>query len=84
MKEKVNLKHEYKKLVRSGDSSKAQKVLEKIWKLCGIVKNTITPKKYTKEELESKSFFELRKIGYKVGTKGRGKEELVKEILELQ
>jgi hypothetical protein len=42
------------------------------------------PKKYTKEELKEKSFSELREIGYKLGTKGRAKKELIKEILELQ
>ena len=41
-------------------------------------------KKYNREELESKSFSQLRKIGNKVGTKGRSKEELIREILELQ
>lgn len=40
--------------------------------------------KFTKEQLESFSFKRLRAIGKKVGTKGRGKKELVKEILELQ
>jgi len=40
-------------------------------------------KAYTLEELEKLSFKELRKIGYNLGTKGRSKKELIKEILEL-
>ena len=39
---------------------------------------------YTKKELEKKTFSQLREIGYRLGTKGRSSEELVKEILELQ
>ena len=94
MREKVELKHKYKQLVRSGKQEESDRILEQIWKLCGINKTipkagTTTKKvqvegKYTKEDLGKLSFSELRAIGYKFGTKGRGKAELVKEILELQ
>ena len=87
MGEKVELKHKYKQLIRSGNQDKADRVLEKIWKLCGI--NKTIPRlqvksKYTKEELEKLSFKQLRVIGYKVGTKDRSKKNLIKEIIELQ
>lgn len=87
VREKVKLKKEYKRLVRAGDSN-ADKILEKIWIMSGSKKRlgstTSKPTKYTEEDLEKMSFSELRKVGYSVGTEGRGKEELVREILELQ
>ena len=94
MREKQALKQKYKQLVRSGKQEEADRTLEQIWKLCESNKTIpragkTVPKveakgKYTKEDLEKLSFSELRVIGYKFGTKGRGKSELVKEILELQ
>jgi hypothetical protein len=48
------------------------------------IEDTEESKKYNREELEMKSFSQLRKIGNTVGTKGRSKEELIGEILELQ
>ncbi len=45
----------------------------------------ITDKKtYTKDELEDKDFKELKEIGNSMGTTGRGKNELINEILEIQ
>ena len=40
--------------------------------------------KLTKKELEAMTFSELRKLGYKVGTKDRSKKNIIKEILKLQ
>ena len=76
-------------LVRAGEAEKSDRMLEKIWAMCGINKkipsNKVEAKtKYTEAELEKKSFAELRDIGYKFGTKGRSSKELIKEILELQ
>jgi len=97
MREKVRLKTEYKQLVRAGNLQKAQKVLERIWNLCGIKKTIdskdiatkenkrVTPKKkYSKKELEKLSFKELKKIGYSLGTTDRSKKNLIKEILQRQ
>ena len=85
VRKKVELKQERKRLVRAGKFAEADKKLEEYWSLCGSKKKVSDPpKKYTKAELEAKSFSELRKIGYRVGTKGRGHAELVREILELQ
>jgi len=88
MREKIELKQKYKVLIRSGEQDEADRVLENIWKLCG--NNKTIPRlvkkkdKYTKEDLVKLSFKELRRIGYSVGTKGRGSAELILEILELQ
>lgn len=83
--EKVRLKLEYKQLVRNGKTTEAHRVLEKIWKLCGItIPKGYKKKKYTKEELENLSFKELKKIGAVVGTTDRSKKNLIKEILSLQ
>ncbi len=92
MREKVDLKRKYKLLIRAGKQDDADRVLEKIWKLCGSNKTIprlrtvpeVEAKKYTKEDLEKLSFSELRVIGYKTGTKGRGSAELIREILALQ
>jgi len=97
MREKVKLKTEYKQLVRAGNIEKANRVLERIWELCGINKKIypsepmkkrnkkLTPKKkYSRKELEKLSFKELKKIGYSLGTTDRSKKALIKEILALQ
>jgi len=41
-------------------------------------------KSFTEEELEGKTFKELKAIGNAMGTTGRGKQELINEILEIQ
>lgn len=88
MGKKVELKHQYKKLIKAGKQEEADSVLKKIWKLCGM--NKTIPKievksgKYIKEELEELSFKELKVIGTKFGTTDRSKKNLIKEILELQ
>ena len=85
MREKSKLKSEYKDLVRSGNLDKAQKVLEKVWALCGIFKNKKSVLvKYSKENLKTMSFKELKIVGAKFGTTDRSKKNLIKEILELQ
>jgi hypothetical protein len=38
MREKAKLKREYKQLVRAGKTKEANKILEKVWELCGITK----------------------------------------------
>lgn len=40
--------------------------------------------KYTKEELEDKTFTELKKIGKKFNVTDRSKTKIIKEILEAQ
>ena len=41
-------------------------------------------KVYTEVELEDMNFKKLKKLGNSMGTTGRGKQELIKEILEIQ
>ena len=89
MREKSKLKSEYKQLVRARNLEKAQRVLEKVWELCGIVKykkaKVISKsKKYSRKDLEKLSFKQLKAIGSKFGTTDRSKKNLIKEILELQ
>jgi hypothetical protein len=42
------------------------------------------PKKYSADDLQALSFATLRELAGTMGIKGRGKEELVREILEAQ
>ncbi len=44
----------------------------------------INGKKLTEEELEDMSFKQLKVLGNSLGTTGRGKQELIDEILEIQ
>jgi len=67
VRKKVELKKRRKELVRAGKIAESDKILEQYWGIDSIKKVSIH--KYTREELESKDFKSLRKIGYRVGTK---------------
>ena len=86
VRKKVELKKRRKELVRAGKIKESDKVLEEYWALCGAkkVSKPEPSNKYSKEDLKTMSFSELRRIGYKFGTKDRSKSGLIKEILELQ